>query len=75
MDGVTSISILAAEWAAFDALRVCMSSKLQLLHWVPKQRVWNRKLILGLSLPWRLCRHAFPQKQACGNRLFANKPM
>ena len=75
MDGVKSIPILIVEWAAFDALRFCMSSKLQLLHWVPKQRVWNRKLILGLSLTWRPCRHVPPQRHACGNRLFAKSPM
>jgi len=75
MNGVLSVFSFSVEWAAFDALRVCTSSKLQLLHWVPEQRLWNRKLRLAFALPWRPCRQASPQKHAWGNRLFAKKPM
>jgi len=32
MNGVLSVFSCSVEWAAFDALRVCASSKLQLLH-------------------------------------------
>jgi hypothetical protein len=75
MNGVLSVFSFSVEWAAFDALRDCTSSKLQLLHWVPEQRVWNKKLSLAFVLPWRPCRQASPQKHACGTRLFANRPM
>jgi len=75
MNGVLSVFSFSVEWAAFDALRDCTSSKLQLLHWVPEQRVWNRKLNLAFVLSWRPCRQASPQKHACGTRLVANRPI
>ena len=75
MNGVSSVFSCSVEWAAFDALRVFTSSKLQLLHWVPEQRAWNRKFGLALAVPWRPCRQASPQKHAWGNRLFAKRPM
>ena len=75
MNGVSSVFSCSVEWAAFDALRVFTSSKLQLLHWVPEQRAWNRKFGLALAVPWRPCKQASPQKHAWGNRLFAKRPM
>ena len=75
MVGVLNVFSFSVEWAAFDALRVCTSSKLQLWHWVPEHRTWNRKFGLAFTVPWRPCRQASPQKHACGNRLFANRPM
>ena len=75
MNGVSSVFSCSFEWAAFDALRVFTSSKLQLLHWVPEQRAWNRKFGLALAVAWRPCKQASPQKHAWGNRLFAKKPM
>jgi hypothetical protein len=39
MNGELNVLSFAVEWAAFDALIVCPSSKLQLLHWVPEQRL------------------------------------
>ena len=38
MNGVLSDFSFSVEWAAFDALKDCTSSKLQLLHCVPEQR-------------------------------------
>ena len=32
MNGVLSVLSFSVEWAAFNALRDCISSKLQLLH-------------------------------------------
>jgi hypothetical protein len=75
INGILSVFSFSVELAAFDALRDCTSSKLQLLHWVPEQRVWNKKLGLAFVLPWRPCRQASPQKHACGTRLVANRPI
>ena len=75
MNGVSSVFSCSIEWAAFDALRVFAPSKLQLLHWVPEQRAWNRKFGLAWAVPWRPCKQASPQKHAWGNRLFAKRPM
>ena len=75
MNGVLSVFSCSVARAAFDALRVCTSSKLQLLHWVPGQRLWNRKLRLALAVSWIPCRQASPQKHAWGKRLFAKRPM
>ena len=75
MNGALRVFSCSVEWEAFDALSVCTSSKLQLLHWVPEQRAWNRKLSLVFVLPWRPCRQASPQKHAWGSRLFAKRPI
>jgi len=75
MSGTLSVFSLAVEWAAFDSLIVCTSSTLQLVHWVPEQRLWNGILCLSFAVPWRPCRQASPQKHAWGSRLFAKRPM
>ena len=75
MNGVLSVFSCTLEWAAFDALKAFTSSKLQLWHWVPEHRTWNRKFGLAFTVPCRPCRQASPQKHACGNRLFAKRPM
>ena len=73
MDDVSSIFSLTAAGGSFDALSVCASSKLQLLHWVPEQRLWNWKITFVFNLSWRPCRQASPQKQAAAIRLFAKR--
>ena len=75
MSGSLSVFSLTAEWAAFDSLIVCKSSTLQLVHWVPEQRLWNGILCLSFAVPWRPCRQVSPQKHAWGSRLFAKRPM
>ena len=75
MNGVSSVFNCSVEWAAFEALKVFTSSKLQLWHWVPEHRTWNRKFDLAFTVPWRPCRQASPQKHAWGSRMFAKRPM
>ena len=75
MGRISNVFSLAIEGAAINALNAFRSSTLQLLHWVPAQRIWNKVVNLVFALPWRLCRQASPQKHACNSRLFAKKPM
>ena len=63
---------LPAREEEFAALSDCPSSKLQLLQWVPEQRLWKGKLTFALS--WKPCKQSSPQKQASAITPFAKTP-